>query len=86
MLLTFVSIAQMASALAAFSSSGTKWLQEGDDAGLVSLEKTTAKGRVVAADPYAWERAYERPWESIQEDESGMLKIETGKARRAGQR
>lgn len=74
----------MSSALAAFS--GTKRTTEAQDAGLVTLESRASKSRTVAADPYAWERAYERPWESLQEDEEGNLRIETGKARRAGQK
>ncbi len=45
------------------------------------------RARSVTNDPYAWERAYERPWELIEEDaSSGLLKLEASKARRAGQR
>lgn len=35
---------------------------------------------------YAWERTYERTWESIQEDESGLLKTDAGAARRKSYR
>lgn len=76
------------SGLTAFASAGTLRHWEHQDAGLVALPSASAAtgGRSVAADPYAWERAYERPWESIQEDESGLLKIDAQTARRAGQR
>jgi transcription initiation factor TFIIH subunit 2 len=41
-----------------------------------------AKRTVAAVEEYAWERTYERTWESIQEDESGLLKMDAAADRR----
>jgi hypothetical protein len=39
-----------------------------------------------AVEEYAWERAYERPWEALTEDESGMLRADALNVGRAALR